>query len=109
MVGRQAERRHVINAVPLFLLGMSRQMLLLEGTAGNGKSTITAEMLKIVSSLREVTVVKTAASPNHSASLFYLWRPVFARLLDAARLNGNDIANFIDKTHPDLTEHIDLL
>ncbi|GMI27187.1 hypothetical protein TeGR_g12002 [Tetraparma gracilis] len=109
VVGRQAERRHVINAVPLFLLGMSRQMLLLEGTAGNGKSTITAEMLKIVSSLREVTVVKTAASPNHSASLFYLWRPVFARLLDAARLNGNDIANFIDKTHPNLTEHIDLL
>ena len=46
VAGRGVERNLIDTALSLFLLGLSRQMILIEGMAGHGKSTLTNELNK---------------------------------------------------------------
>ncbi|HVS31911.1 MAG TPA: adenylate/guanylate cyclase domain-containing protein [Thermoanaerobaculia bacterium] len=78
VAGRGFERAR-IEARLLGLYEGKGSVILIEGDAGIGKSTL-VEWIKLEAGERDVVVLEGAADPAQSSTSYFAWRPVFRRL-----------------------------
>jgi len=80
VVGRAAERARIEARLTALHAGEGG-VLLFEGEAGIGKSTL-VEWIKSEAAERDILVLAGAADPAQNSTSYFAWRPVFRRLLD---------------------------
>lgn len=76
VVGREQERDVIHMALVKFLLGDSRQALLIVGPAGHGKSTLTKEIAAFGEMASNATFVYSAAASMKSGAALEIWTTV---------------------------------
>ncbi|HEY2785035.1 MAG TPA: adenylate/guanylate cyclase domain-containing protein [Fimbriiglobus sp.] len=79
MVGRAAERQRLDEVTRRFLQDRASGVILIEGEAGIGKSTLVADVLRRAYKLNLTTWVGTALAIERSTS-YFVWRAVFRQL-----------------------------
>ena len=80
LVGRASERATLARSIDALVSG-EKSVVLLEGDAGVGKSTLVSELLSVAAA-RGVDCLTGAADSIEQATPYYAWRPVVARLLE---------------------------
>src|SRR5262245_7363808 len=81
VVGRVAEQAILAERLHALLRGDPGGVVLVEGEAGMGKSTLIEQLSQLASSLH-VTALLGAGDATEQATPYYAWRGVFGRLLD---------------------------
>ena len=110
VVGREVERNTIDTALNTFLLDLlPRQMVLVEGLAGHGKSTLTNEFANKVKQANGVTLVMSEASSMRRTEMLEVWVPIFYTLLERTGVTKKDITMHIRENLPDLVKKIALL
>ena len=97
------------DALDTFVLGINRQVVLVQGSAGQGKSVLISEVHDVAASLASVTVVRSGASDIDGSNILSMWRPIFASLMWTANVDQHGFFEHIRYYRPDLLPIISLL
>ena len=106
---REKERAFLRDALDTFVLGINRQVVLVQGSAGQGKSVLISEVHDVAASLASVTVVRSGASDIDGSNILSMWRPIFASLMWTANVDQHGFFEHIRYYRPDLLPIISLL
>lgn len=109
VAGREQERDVIDTALAKFLLGMSRQAVLITGPAGHGKSTLTDEVARKTAGANAVVLARSAASSMMGLDMFQMWAPLFSKLLDSAQFTKQNIRSHIRGSNHSLLKMVSLL
>ena len=106
MVGRQAERELIADAVARVAAGGTGATIMIEGDAGLGKSRLVAEAVERAEA-SGVRVIAAAADAVERATSYYAWRAPFAKLLGNEPAASDIVARVAGD--PDLARLLPLL
>ena len=84
MVGREAELGRIAERLDAFAGGSTGGVLLLEGEAGIGKSTLLREV-EALAAARAVGVLRAQADAIENATAYFVWRTLLRQLVGSRR------------------------
>lgn len=79
MVGREVERAHLVGKLQAILRGGQGAVIIVEGEAGIGKSTLIQEVRRHAALLK-IPVLEGAGDAIEQGTKYFAWRPIFQQI-----------------------------